>query len=322
MKISKEFKVGLFMVTALVLLYFGFNYLKGIDFFSSNNRYYAIYENVDKLAVSNQVYVNGYAVGRVSDIDILQSNGNQVLVELEISSNVVLYDSSVAILTGDFLGNKSIILDIRQGGNKLLKADTLRSELDRGIADILAESALPVADNLQTTLRKFNTLVDGLIRNTQQIDTVFQGLQGTPALLNRTLAITNREAVALSDSIKAVSGNLNAALADLKPTLANFHSLSDSLKAIEIGSTLKKVQTSLTKLNETLGKLNEGNNTASKLLTDDELYLNLNKLLVSLDSLATHFNSNPKHFMAPLGKSKKKIEKDLAKGNSNESGSQ
>ena len=49
----------------------------------------------------------------------------------------------------------------------------------------------------------------------------------------------------------------------------------------------------------------------SKLMTEDTLYVNLNKLLVSLDSLSKHFNENPKHFMAPLGKSRKKIEKDL-----------
>jgi phospholipid/cholesterol/gamma-HCH transport system substrate-binding protein len=46
-------------------------------------------------------------------------------------------------------------------------------------------------------------------------------------------------------------------------------------------------------------------------MTEDSLYNNLNNLLQNLDSLANHFNENPKHFMAPLGKSRKKIEKEL-----------
>ena len=71
------------------------------------------------------------------------------------------------------------------------------------------------------------------------------------------------------------------------------------------------MQESLTKLNQTLATLNSGKNTASKLMTEDTLYVNLNNLLRNLDSLANHFNENPRHFMAPLGKSKKKIEKDL-----------
>jgi phospholipid/cholesterol/gamma-HCH transport system substrate-binding protein len=62
-----------------------------------------------------------------------------------------------------------------------------------------------------------------------------------------------------------------------------------------------------------LAQLSSGDNTASKLLTEDSLYVNLNKLLYSVDSLAQHFNSNPKHFLAPLGKSKKKIDRDLKK---------
>lgn len=311
MKISKEFKVGLFMVIAIVALYFGFNYLKGIDFFSSNRHYFVIYKNVDKLALSNQVYINGYAVGRVSDIDIIQSQENKVLVELEISSDIVLNDSTVAILTGDFLGNKSIKLEIGIGARKLEANDTLNSMLDRGIADILAESAVPVAANLQVTLRKLNSLVDNFTKNTQQLDTIFGRMQNTPLLLNRTLLTANGQISELSSSFKGVANNLNSALDDLKPTLANFHELSDSLKALELSATLKKVQVSMNKLSETLTKVNEGDNTVSKLLNEDKLYVNLNKLLLNIDSLASHINNNPKHFLGPLGQNRRKIERDL-----------
>lgn len=72
---NKEFKVGLFAAVALVLLYFGFNFLKGIDFFSTTEKYYAVYDNIDQLAVSNPVLINGFAVGRVSRIAIMQSKG-------------------------------------------------------------------------------------------------------------------------------------------------------------------------------------------------------------------------------------------------------
>ena len=84
---------------------------------------------------------------------------------------------------------------------------------------------------------------------------------------------------------------------------------------IQLNGTLNKAQESLTKLNQTLARLNSGDNTVSKLMTEDSLYVNLNKLLLSVDSLAKHFNQNPKHFMSPLGKSQKKIERDLKKQN-------
>jgi phospholipid/cholesterol/gamma-HCH transport system substrate-binding protein len=313
MKVSKEFKVGLFMVVALVLLYFGFNFLKGIDFFSSTHKYYAIYNNVDKLTESNQVFLNGFAVGRVSDIEILQDNGNLVLVTLEIDSDIRLTDSTTAILTGDFLGNKSILLQNVTGSRILQPGDTLRSNLDRGITDILAESAVPVADNLQITLRKFNVLVEKLTRNTEQLDTIFSRLATTPYHLNHALTTAGSSVHDLAADYRVVAQNLNDALENLRPTVTNLRSLSDSLKVLELSATITKTQAALESFNAALGKMTSNDNTVGKMLTEDELYLNLNNLLLNLDSLAEHLNSNPKHFFAPLGKSKKKIERDLKK---------
>lgn len=309
MKLSKEFKVGLFMVVAITLLYFGFNFLRGIDFFSSTNKYYAIYQNVDKLTESNQVFLNGYAVGRVSKIQI-QQNKNRVVVELDIESDIVLTDSTVAILNGELLGGRFIQLDVGHG-SQLKPKDTVRADVAPGIMDFLTQNAEPVASNLQSTLKNVNIVLESLARNTKRIDTIFYRLQTTPGLLNQTLRNANTNITDLSSEFKTVAGNLNGTLIELKPTLQNFRTISDSLKMMQLNSTLNKAQNSLAKLNETLSKLNNGKNTASKLMTEDTLYVNLNNLLRSLDSLATHFNENPRHFMAPLGKSRKTIEKEL-----------
>jgi len=314
MKLSKEFKVGLFMVVTITLLYFGFNFLKGIDFFSSSKKYYAVYENVDKLTESNQIFLNGYAVGRVSKIQI-QQRLNRVLVELDINSDIVLTDSSVALLNGELLGGRFIQLIVNNGGQALKPKDTVQSDVAKGIMDFFQQSAQPVAANLQITLQNLNTILEGLARNTKRIDTMFLRLQNTPAILNRTLNTANSNIDGLSESFRSVAGNLNGTLEELKPTLSNFRSLSDSLKVMQLNSTVNKAQQSLGRLNETLARLNSGDNTVSKLMTEDSLYVNLNQLLNSIDSLAKHFNKNPKHFMAPLGKSQRRIEKDLKKQN-------
>ena len=302
------------MVVTITLLYFGFNFLKGIDFFSSSKKYYAVYENVDKLTESNQIFLNGYAVGRVSKIQI-QQRLNRVLVELDINSDIVLTDSSVALLNGELLGGRFIQLIVSNGGQVLKPKDTVQSDVAKGIMDFFQQSAQPVAANLQITLQNLNTILEGLARNTKRIDTMFLRLQNTPAILNRTLNTANSNIDGLSESFRSVAGNLNGTLEELKPTLSNFRSLSDSLKVMQLNSTVNKAQQSLGRLNETLARLNSGDNTVSKLMTEDSLYVNLNQLLNSIDSLAKHFNKNPKHFMAPLGKSQRRIEKDLKKQN-------
>lgn len=310
MKFSKEVKVGLFMITAIVLLYFGFNFLKGIDFFSSDHKYYAIYKNVDKLTESNQIFLNGYAVGRVSDIIIEQSK-DRVIVELSIDSDIIVNKSSVAVLNGELLGGRFIQLVVGKTGDRLKPKDTIRSDVAKGIADFIAENAEPVAANLQTTLQKLNSMLDTLHRSASMINGMLADLKTTPGRLNSTISNLNGKVGEVTGTFNEVGKNINTTLTDLKPTLQNFKTLSDSLKRLELSGTINKAQQSLTKLNQTLTALNRGDNTASKLMTEDSLYNNLNNLLQNLDSLANHFNANPKHFMAPLGKSRKKIEKEL-----------
>ena len=321
MKFSKEVKVGLFMISAIVLLYFGFNFLKGSDFLSSDYKYYAIYKNVDKLTESNQIFLNGYAVGRVSDI-IIQQEKDRVLVELSIDSDIMVNESSVAVLNGELLGGRFIQLVVGKTGERLKAKDTIRSDVAKGIADFIAENAEPVAANLQTTLRKLNSMLDTLHRSATMINGMLSDFKSTPNRINNTIANLNGRVGEMSGTFTEVGRNLNTTLTDLKPTLQNFRTLSDSLKRLELGGTINKAQQSLTKLNETLSSLNSGDNTASKLMSEDSLYNNLNNLLQNLDSLASHFNSNPKHFMAPLGKSRKKIERELEQQRRRENGNQ
>lgn len=310
---NKEFKVGVFAVLTLVALYYGFYFLKGIDFFSTTTKYYIVYENTNSLAVSNPVKVSGFAIGRVSDIRILPDRNHHVLVEIDIDSKIKLGDSTKAILDSELLGGNFIVLSIGQIRKPKMPGDTIRAELAPGMFDLLKSTAEPVASNLQTTLGKFNIVIDNLSRNSQRLDSIFRKLQSTPDILNATLLNANDKITVLSGNFTDVASNLNGTLNDLKPTLRNLAIISDSLKQIELNKTIVRTQQTLASLNETLGRLKKGDNTMSKLLTEDTLYVNLNRLLVRMDSLVEHINHYPKHFTAPLGKSHKKVERDLKK---------
>lgn len=310
---NKEFKVGLFAVIAMVALYYGFYFLKGIDLFSTTTKYYVVYDNVDNLAISNPVEVSGYAVGRVSDIRILTNRDHKVLVEIDINTEIKLGDSTKAILDSELLGGKFIVLSIGPVRTPKKVGDTIRAELAPGMFDLLKNTAEPVATNLQTTLSKFNVAIDNLSKNSQQLDSIFRKLQKTPDILNSTLLNANDKITVVSGSFVDVTSNINGTLNDLKPTLRNLAVLTDSLKQMELNKTILKTQQTLTSLNETLGRLKKGDNTMSKLLTEDTLYVNLNRLLLRMDSLVDHINRYPKHFTSPLGKSNKKVERDLQK---------
>jgi phospholipid/cholesterol/gamma-HCH transport system substrate-binding protein len=310
---NKELKVGLFSAIALILLYFGFNYLKGIDFLESKKVYYAIYDNIDQLAVSNPVLVNGYAVGRVSRIRILQSHNNHVLIEMEIDSDIEITDSTKAILNSELLGGKSVLLKMGHSKKKLKPGDTLHTEVAKGMFDVISETATPVATDLQTTLRKFNSTIDNFSKNFEKLDLILTRLQATPGLINKTLITANSNIESLSGSFKNDAEKISGMLDEMKPAITNFKTLSDSLTKLQLNKTLIKTQQTLNSLNETLARLKKRDNTMGRLMTEDSLYVNLNKLVLDLDKLAKHFSENPKHFMAPLGKSKRKVERDMRK---------
>lgn len=312
MKISKEVKVGLFMIGSIVLLYLGFNFLKGIDFFSSDKKYFAIFKNIDGLTESNQILLNGAPIGRVSEI-IIQQSKDRVVVELSIDSEIIVTKSSVAILNGDLLGGRFLQLQVGKPDEKLQPKDTIQSNIAKGLVDVISENAAPVASNLQTTLAKMNGVLDSLSITANLVNKMLTNFQSTPRTLNNTLTSVKGNLDELSGTYRNVGENLNKTLADIKPTLDNFKTLSDSLKMMQLNHTVNKAQEAIANLNQTLSKLNKGDNTASKLLTDDSLYVNLNNLLQNMDSLANHFNENPDHFMAPLGKSKKQIQKEREK---------
>lgn len=299
------------MVVSIAILYIGFNYLKGIDFFSSNDKYYALYENVDGLNVSNPVLVNGYIVGRVSDIDLVQNMGNQIVVEIDVDGDIILGDSTRAILESDFLGNKSIVIELGPLNNPIMPGDTLIAVLDRGITDILAESAQPVANNIEATIKKINTILDNLSGNSEKINSMISELQEIPPLLKATIQSTNQNLDKVTNTFDEVGGTVNATLRQAQPSLQNLEHFTDSLKRLELNETVNKLNATITNLDSAVKTLTNNQGTLGKLIYNDSLYNNLNNATVTLQELLEHINTNPKHFFAPLGKSKKKIERDL-----------
>ena len=130
MKITKEAKVGILAILSLAILFVGFKFLKGIDFLDPANTYYVVYDNIDGLTASNPVEINGYRVGRVGEIKLLQDGTKtRMLVSLEINDELEIYEGSEAMLKdSDFLGSKAIELNLQRRGRKVSIISTMASQ--------------------------------------------------------------------------------------------------------------------------------------------------------------------------------------------------
>lgn len=315
MTISKEVKVGVFAVLAITILYLGFNYLKGIDFLSSTNKYYVIYEDVAGLTKSNPVKISGFDVGRVSSIKLLQDKKNKILVELDINSDIVLGDTALAKLNSDLLGGVSIILFPGNLDTPLEAGDTLNAQVDPDLTELFKESAQPISDNLQVTMRKLNVLLDDLSGTGTELKKALESFTKLSDNLNTRIYENRASLKSMLVEFDKLSKNLNKTVVDLKPTLDNFNTLSDSLSRLELNTTLKKVDLLVDELTQTAQMFQNDSSSMGKLMNDDELYESMNRAIANLDTLLVHINENPKHFFGPLGKSKKQIEKEAAKQN-------
>lgn len=305
--LSKEFKIGVIALVSGLLLYYGFNYLKGIDFFSESNKYYVLYSNVQGLNKSNPVLVNGLAVGRVSDIRLLQDQ-NRIVVELDIDESVQLGDSTVAVLANtDLLGSKGIVLNIGPVDVPLAPRDTLISEKDAGIEAIL-EEAQPVANNLNITITRINEILIGLKGSGVLITSALGKLDTTLAEVNELLAANQVGVRSLVDSTNMLLSNINSKVDQLGVVMEKAGTTLDTYSQLELDETITSLQILMNSLNSTVAKLNEGQGTMGKLMTNDSLYNNLNQALVDLDQLIIHFNQYPKDFMKPLGRKHNKLE--------------
>lgn len=301
------------MVIGIAILYLGFNYLKGKDFFSSTNRYYAIYANVNGLNISNPILINGFTIGRVSKIRLLQNNDDKVLVELEINEEIVIGDSAVATLNSDFLGNKSIALSPGNILQPQQDGDTLIAVLDRGIADILAETAQPVATSLEATIKKINLILDKLGGAGGKIDSILMNFEDASRELKPSIVRSTNSLDSTLASYTILGNNLNSKLNDLEPILTNMAVITDSIKSLQLNETVSNANAALKQLSSAIEQFSNNKGTLGKLMNEDSLYVNLNNAIQSLDQLLIHIDDNPKHFFAPLGKSKSKIDRDRRK---------
>jgi len=298
-QISKEFKIGLFSILTIALLYIGFNFLKGIDFFSRTNHYYAMYHNIDGLQVSNSVIINGLVVGRVSSVSFLQNNENQILVELDINGDIVLDDSTKAFLISEgFLGGKAIELRLPEKITRPLEdGDTLKSEVAMGLIESLTEQTLPVAEDAGALIRKTNSMLDSLMLTEQLIRQTIMTMNST---LQSTQKIIEGNRTVISNSlsnIETLTTTLNQSAETLKNVLVKTDVFMDSLNQLELSAVMDNLSETSNNLNALLLGIQRGEGTLGKLLKDDSLYNNLTKTAEDLDKLFVDLRENPKRYV-------------------------
>jgi len=297
--VSKEIKVGLLAVVALIALAVGFNFLRGSNLLSSDRTYYAIYPKVDGLNVGAPVILNGIKVGQVKNLELQPENNNAIRASLELDKGIQLGDSTKAGLSGSLLGSKTITLLLGADSKKFNGGETLKTTTAVSITDIVQARATVLLDTVNSTLSHINGFLNKDAQSNIQ-GTLVGARQSTEALQN-LIAANQANINQITRNLAQMSAALNKSTVKLDRIATNFTQLSDSLKTAPVGPALRNLNATLveaqTSLKGVSTALNDKTGSLGKLINDTLLYNNLNATAASSNALISDMKANPKRYV-------------------------
>jgi len=339
---SKELRIGILGLLSIFVVIFGLKFLKGKDVFSKTSYYYAIYDNVDNLKLSNAVLINGFQVGAVTAIKINPANMQSLIVEFNVDPKIKLPKSTVAeIYSAGFLGDKMIRLaysgvctgdcavsgDTLAGTTKGLLSSLLSVDDVNGYMSAFQQGLGSILDTLDQHLQDPNNK-NGLNKSLKDIQAIIANLKTSSDHLNNMFAHSEGKIDRILTNAEGVTGNLNKKSVQIASIVDNVNAITGQLNKADLGKTVNKANTTfdeasqaIASLNKTLDKAEQSMNDLSKILQgiekgqgslgklakDDNLYKNLDKTLKDANLLLQDIRLNPKRYINVSVFGKKKI---------------
>lgn len=312
MKLSKEFKIGVVVVCAIGTFIWGVSFLKGSNLFSNRQYLYAVYPKIDNLIIGSPLQINGYKIGQVKSISLLQQGDNTgILVKFLVTEEVEIPKGSIAkAVSADLLGTKAVEIIYNNKSKEFVEnGDTLVAETEQGLKESFNKQLAPLQAKAEHLISEIDTVmtVVGQVLNTKtrdNIDRSFEGvkkailsLEQTAYKLDDLVASEKPKVDAVLTNLSGISSNLNKNEAKINNILNNFSSLSDSLAKSQLKTAVANADATLKELNTLMAKINQGQGTLGKLAKNDSLYNNLNKSAEDLDKLLKDLKENPKRYV-------------------------
>ncbi|HZH00973.1 MAG TPA: MlaD family protein [Flavisolibacter sp.] len=309
MKISNEAKVGILAIVAIIVLIFGFNFLKGNNVFNKAPTIYAVFKNIGSLERSNQVKINGLPVGTVYGFVPGDKEVNSIIVEIHLTRDINIPKNSVAFLDGALIGSSFINIEKGNANSYLKPGDTISTKLEAGIMSDLKTQMAPTLtrvnetlDSLKMTLGSVNQIFDP--NTNSNLQTLIARLTITSGYMQDML---NSQTGALAQSLNnmnAVTGNLarnndaiSSSIRNVEITTSNLANarIQETIGALE--GTINELKGTAAGLRGTIDKFNSPNGTLGALVNDRKLYDQLNKAALGLEILLDDVRLHPKRYV-------------------------
>lgn len=304
-KSGKEWKIGLIVVVAILIFVFGLNFLIGKNIFSSENQYYAYYNNVQGLQESAVVQVSGMTVGRVSGIALQPDK--RVKVSFTTLKSLKIPQGSVAKLDAADMISGTKIITLRLSNNSIDYADnaTIPSEDFKGLMDNISQNVSPLLTSVQHTVVTIDTLISSVnsLFNSETQKHLSNSLASTDkalaqlAAFSKTLNEQSKTMAEMMQNLNSISANLAKNNNNISQTLGNINRLSGQLSSSKLDETLKNLQQTTDNLKSITEKINNDKGSLGLMLNDKKLYNNMTASLNSLNALLSDLKQHPAKYI-------------------------
>lgn len=277
---SREIIIGLSVLISLLVLFFGIDYLKGINVFKAANYYYASFTNVAGLAQSAPVTVNGFKVGLVREIQYEYDNPGHVRVELSLDRQLRIPKGTQAVIATDMLGTASIELKMAAHPDYHNVGDVLEGVEGSGLMDKVSTELMPtimsIAPHIDSLVVSLNTIAGdpALLNAVRRLDAIMANLETSTNMLNKSMATVP----ALVTHANGTMANVEQLSANLTQVSAALAVISEDLKTMPLDSTMRNINNITANLDLATKQLNSTNSSLGLLLNDPQLYHNINNL--------------------------------------------
>ena len=289
MKLTKEIKIALVAIVGILVMYFGINFLKGMNLFSTNNAYYMTFDDIQGLGASTPIYADGYKVGTVDGLEYDYKENGPIKVKVDINKDLRIPQGSKAEIVKDLMGNLQVNLLLANNPRERVEpGGIIPGAVNGGMMD-KAANLIPVVEKMLPKLDSILTSVNALLADPalaaslHNVETITSNLTVSTRELNTLMAGLNTQGPGMVRKANGVLDNTNR--------------LTANLASLDVQGTLNKVNQTLESAHQFTEKLNSNQGSLGLLMNDTKLYDNLTSTMSHADSLVIDLKAHPKRYV-------------------------
>lgn len=289
MKLTKEIKIALVAIVGILIMYFGINFLKGMNLFSTNNTYFITFDDIQGLGASTPIYADGYKVGIVDGLEYDYKENGPIKVKVDIIKDLRIPQGSKAEIVKDLMGNLQVNLLLANNPRERVEpGGIIPGAVNGGMMD-KAANLVPVVEKMLPKLDSILTSVNALLADPalaaslHNVETITSNLTVSTRELNMLMAGLNKQ-------VPGMIGKANG-------VLDNTNRLTANLASLDVQGTLNKVNQTLESAHQFTEKLNSNQGSLGLLMNDTKLYDNLTSTMSHADSLVIDLKAHPKRYV-------------------------